>query len=281
MDEIISITKFAKMCNITTETLRYYDRIDLFKPDRVDEKTGMRYYSVHGYERIGTIKELQQLGLSLTDIRSYMEKRSIRASYEVLAKEKHVIKNRIEELKVLQKKVEDKLRYLDEAMEHGAGDEVIEHRFEQRYYLVGDECVTDEIGVSVQCAILEKQINSIEKYIPTFASDIFTGFVSLDDVAKGDYQKTEMAVRLTGEELIKQDIKNVKKVAGGDFLCKYYIGDFWFREKNIKEIMDYAKEHKYVLQDPIIVSVWIDMGVTDDQSEIGYVIQIPFGRTDQ
>ncbi|MEH7531769.1 MerR family DNA-binding transcriptional regulator, partial [Priestia megaterium] len=46
----------AKLRGVTTETLRHYDRIGLFKPFYVDENTGYRYYSIFQYEVLGTIK---------------------------------------------------------------------------------------------------------------------------------------------------------------------------------------------------------------------------------
>ena len=41
---MITIQGFAKLCGCNTQTLRYYDRIGLLAPARVDEWTGYRYY---------------------------------------------------------------------------------------------------------------------------------------------------------------------------------------------------------------------------------------------
>ena len=61
MQDIISITEMAKLRKITTETLRHYDRIGLLAP----AYTGYRYYSITQYEKLGTIRELKNLGMSL------------------------------------------------------------------------------------------------------------------------------------------------------------------------------------------------------------------------
>ncbi len=45
MKNYFSISQTAKIVDMTTETLRHYDRIDLVKPFKVDEWTGYRYYS--------------------------------------------------------------------------------------------------------------------------------------------------------------------------------------------------------------------------------------------
>ena len=41
---MITIQGFAKLCGCNAQTLRYYDRIGLLAPARVDEWTGYRYY---------------------------------------------------------------------------------------------------------------------------------------------------------------------------------------------------------------------------------------------
>ena len=61
----MSITELAKLRQVTSETLRYYDRIGLITPDYVDPQTRYRYYSIRQYEKLGTIKELRQLGMSI------------------------------------------------------------------------------------------------------------------------------------------------------------------------------------------------------------------------
>lgn len=44
--ELLSISELAKLRQVTTETLRYYDRIGLLKPVYVDPETNYRYYSI-------------------------------------------------------------------------------------------------------------------------------------------------------------------------------------------------------------------------------------------
>ena len=66
---VLTITELAKLKNITSETLRHYDRIDLLKPNYVSE-SGHRYYSIRQYEKLGTILELKKIGMSLKEIKN-------------------------------------------------------------------------------------------------------------------------------------------------------------------------------------------------------------------
>jgi len=68
---LLSISQFAKLRGVTTETLRHYDRIGLLSPFYIDPETGYRYYSVLQYEQLGTIKELRSLDFSLDEIKDF------------------------------------------------------------------------------------------------------------------------------------------------------------------------------------------------------------------
>jgi len=73
MEKFFTISQTAKMVDMTTETLRHYDRINLVKPYKTDEWTGYRYYSVQEVVRLNTIKALQCMDLTLAEIKEILE----------------------------------------------------------------------------------------------------------------------------------------------------------------------------------------------------------------
>ena len=70
---MITIQGFAKLCGCNTQTLRYYDRIGLLAPAKVDEWTGYRYYEEQQAVRFVKIKNLQQADFSIEEIRPLLE----------------------------------------------------------------------------------------------------------------------------------------------------------------------------------------------------------------
>lgn len=70
---MVSIQEFARLCRCSTQTLRYYDRIGLFHPKYVDASSGYRYYSIEQSEEFFRIKELQEVGFSIKEIRQLKE----------------------------------------------------------------------------------------------------------------------------------------------------------------------------------------------------------------
>lgn len=69
---MITIQGFAKLCGCNTQTLRYYDRIGLLTPARVDEWSGYRYYEEDQALLFVKIKNLQQADFSIEEIRSLL-----------------------------------------------------------------------------------------------------------------------------------------------------------------------------------------------------------------
>ena len=64
------IGEFSKMSKTTIKTLRFYDEIDLLKPECTDDLSGYRFYSTDQLIRLHKIQSLRQIGLSLEDIAS-------------------------------------------------------------------------------------------------------------------------------------------------------------------------------------------------------------------
>ena len=70
---MITIQGFAKLCGCNTQTLRYYDRIGLLAPAKVDQWTGYRYYEESQAMRFVKIKNLQQADFSIGEIMPLLE----------------------------------------------------------------------------------------------------------------------------------------------------------------------------------------------------------------
>ena len=69
---MITIQGFAKLCGCNTQTLRYYDRIGLLTPAKVDEWTGYRYYEEEQALLFVKIKNLQQADFSIEEIKAFL-----------------------------------------------------------------------------------------------------------------------------------------------------------------------------------------------------------------
>ncbi len=63
------IGAFAKLCQVSVQTLRYYEQLDLIEPEYIDPFTNYRYYTLRQIEQVNRIVALKELGFSLEQIR--------------------------------------------------------------------------------------------------------------------------------------------------------------------------------------------------------------------
>lgn len=63
------IGEFAKMGQVTIKTLRYYDEIELLKPQEIDVMTNYRYYTTKQLVQLHEIQFYRQIGCSIQDIK--------------------------------------------------------------------------------------------------------------------------------------------------------------------------------------------------------------------
>ena len=69
----MTIQAFAKLCGCNPQTLRYYDKVDLLKPCRVDKFSGYRYYDEEQALAFVKIKNLQLAGFAIEEIKPLLK----------------------------------------------------------------------------------------------------------------------------------------------------------------------------------------------------------------
>jgi DNA-binding transcriptional MerR regulator len=69
----LKIGNFARVGQVTVQTLRHYDELGLLKPSKVDVASGYRYYTIDQLPRLHRILALKDLGFSLEQIARLLE----------------------------------------------------------------------------------------------------------------------------------------------------------------------------------------------------------------
>ena len=274
MKEIISITEMAKLRNISTETLRHYDRIDLLKPVHVDPDTGYRYYSITQYEKIGTIRELKNLGMSLREIKEYFDNRNVESSRILLTEQKKKIDEQIDKLIRIRQEINAKIDFLDIVRTTDLNDEIRIKHFKARQYVYFNRTVSDDIELSYDSVSLERVLSKSKQSMPIFATNRYGGLVSRADILKNVKPlSAKMIILYDGEEDVNEC--NIIEAPEGDYLCMFYVGNFWNREESIEKMLTYMKENDLVLAGDVLQMQWVDFAITDNLDDISYEFQIP------
>lgn len=269
MERYLSITEMARRRNVTTETLRYYDRVGLLKPDYLD-RNRVRYYSVLKYEQLETIKELQQLGLDLKEIAQYLADRRLDTSYDLLLRQRDFCEEQIRYYRALAEKINRKATLLAELKRSGPAlmqPALIE--LEERVCLYSDEDVRDEISLGYTCMELESKVKQQDELAPIYGSDCYAGQFALHGE---DLKKTRLLFLLP--QRTTADSENADVLPAGVYLSLYTAGSFWERE-TVRECFDaYAAQNGLRLSEEGIVISKIDYSITDLPEERLYEFQV-------
>ncbi len=267
--EIYTISEFAKMTGVSTDTLRYYDKINLFKPTNIDSKTGYRYYTLKEFEEIGEIQTLQTLGVSLKEIKHHLENKTFFSSYMLLSKQYADIDRKIAELIQLKSYLSEKLSTLEDVMNNNSDDEIVLKEIDER---IG-------YGTRINCKdygeIKTESARIIEKYRKSlFVSNSYAIFIPKEDILKRKFNAHYYCVIF---DIEKDEAEPFEKLAfpKGLYATIRYNGTTFERSDSMIKLVDYIEQNHYkIIGDALQICV-IDENITNIDAEKINEIQIP------
>ena len=87
--------EMARLHGISKQTLLYYDKINLLKPREKCGITGYRYYTLDQFEELEVVLYLKNLGISLKEIKAYLDTPSIEERMQKLEGQEQLIQEKI------------------------------------------------------------------------------------------------------------------------------------------------------------------------------------------
>lgn len=117
-ERIYNVTEFAKLCGVTPRTIKYYEELGLFCPEKV-ESNGYRVYNAGQMDEISAIRLFKEHGLSLKEIREIVACNDTDGMIRRLNRQQEILAERILHLNRQQRIVEESLFHLERAKEHG------------------------------------------------------------------------------------------------------------------------------------------------------------------
>ena len=192
------INDFSKISNTAITTLRYYDEIDLFKPNYTDIFTGYRYYLEEQLNTIKIINQLKEIDISLNDIKTYLENKNL----DILLKQRELYQEKLKKIEEIinmketnnYKIVEgDYKKYVEVNGTRNINNrQALEVRDDNaRYYIINkndnfydDFVIYNEnnwITLNRKEFVNEELINAIFNYLKEEGYEYLTNFVPVED----------------------------------------------------------------------------------------------------
>lgn len=108
-NNLLTISKFAKMTQISRKNLIYYDSIDLLKPEKYGEN-GYRYYTLKQVELSYIIIILRSLDMPLSEIKEYLNNRTPKRGLKLFKEQLNLIDSNIMHMHELRKYIQYQLK---------------------------------------------------------------------------------------------------------------------------------------------------------------------------
>lgn len=279
MNGYLSITQLSKIKHITTETLRHYDRIKLFIPDYVDPSSGYRYYSLSQIEKIDTIIELRDMGMSLKDIKDFMENRNVELSYQLLIQKEQELAQEIKEKSLLRKNLMEKIQFMEKIRQtesEGRGFECEIQYFEEKEYVVAEHFQSKKDQYMLDITMLKENLFDRMYY---FATNYVSAFIEKDSFLDEKEKKFARAASLPASKCRKKLVCGKRMVMpAGEYLCGSGRGIFRYGGETHTKIKSWLARNHYEICGDILEYDTIDLSLTNKEEERIFNFNIPVKR---
>lgn len=112
---LFSIGDVAKLFHLSVSSLRHYEDVGLLTPEYIDPDSGYRYYGTRQFEVLNSIRYLRALDMPLMEIADFLGNRDVGRMEEKLRMQKQTVISKQEELKRIERKIENRLRMIADA----------------------------------------------------------------------------------------------------------------------------------------------------------------------
>lgn len=263
-----TIGEIAKIFNISTQTLRYYHKLDLFTPiDREDNN--YRYYSSHQFQELRTILYLKDIGVSLRDIKKYKDNKNLIYLYEILEDRRQKIEKEIKNLEALNKSIDSSLKDIEVSLSNDKIDYPrIKYFDDRRVYLIHKSFSHENIAIEIE-NLIEKIYQEKAENIDLDVRNLGT-IVSHNDLLKGNYSKYSGIFMVQD----KSTWKNLIEFPKGKYAIIYHKGAYKSIGVSYNKLISFIKENGYKIKSFAIELALIDIKLSIDSKDYITEIQI-------
>lgn len=120
-----TVGQLAKLCQLSKQALIYYDREGVFCPKEIDAHNGYRYYTADQLEVLDSILILKEIGLSLAEIKGFMEGRCQKNALAALKQQHGRLLDKISGLTIVAKRLAHKIDTLEQYQRHSPEPQLV------------------------------------------------------------------------------------------------------------------------------------------------------------
>lgn len=270
----LTIGQMAQMNHVSEQTLRYYDKIGIFKPLEIDKENGYRLYSIKQSARLDMIQYMKSLGMSLKDISIQLDNCNIKLIKHVLEQKNLQLEKEIELLKfqkiALQRAIMNYERYESSPSDGTIVLEFIDNRW---IYSYNTDTNFYDYGIEVYEEQLRKLKEDMDKkglrntYFCNAGST-----VTYENIIKRNYVSNDLFVFVDSEHVSKDLIT---AIPANTYLC-IYCSKFELEIPYANKLLNEAELRNYTITGDYICEVIIDLpDFIENERGMFFKLQVP------
>lgn len=245
-----TVGEMAKLANLTSQTLRYYDQIGLFKPMYIDKVTNYRYYAESQLYVIDLIKSLRFVGTPLEKIKE-LQYSNIEDMIQYLDEQEHTIEDQLAKLADTQYTLRKTRKQMQEQLAIPVMEEVFIKEEEEARLL----CLTIEDATPVNISndamlILTETIENAGS-VQTIRYGGYYPLQPYESIQTVFYTQIFIPILTTRQFVIKNERVDIRLMPAGRYIevAFKYAPDTYITMYNL--LFDYIKTHQYTTDDTV------------------------------
>jgi len=242
-ETLYTIGEMSKLANVSVKALRYYDKINLFKPAHVDPVSNYRYYKDSQLYHLDFIKSLKYIGTPLEEMKKALELEPHDLLTFIMEQEQ-LVQKKMDELETIQQNIANVKKRMQRQLETPALGEVFlwEEEATRIIQTKADDLKPKDL-LNASYSKLKKIVESTDGFMNTGYGALYSlqPYNDIDDITY-DYLFTPM-LTTKNIALLPPDLE-ITTIPAGTYVC---IADVFSPEQyihNLHQLIQYIDKHQ-------------------------------------
>lgn len=243
--------EFSALCGVSKHTLFHYDELGVFSPSLKGENN-YRYYSMAQLDVFWVISTLKELGMSLADIKAYLDRRSPAELASLLEQEEEALNRKLAKWKQMRDLIRGKAALTRQAMELEPG--VLVQREEPEAFLVCTPapCFFDDRTTALALSAHVRYCEDHHIYSPYSIS----AMIDLE-IVRAKLPQPSYSHLYTRVERAPKGVPVCRRPAGTYLSLSHNTG-YNALERSYGQLLQYADTHGLTLEGPFYEDTLLD-----------------------
>ncbi len=280
-DYFYSIGELSKITQLPIKTLRYYDQIELLKPEYIDPDTHFRYYSNNQLFIISIIKELKLFEFSLNQIKEFLKRENLKKIITLYKEKKNEIISQIDHLNKIKSRIENRFEHFESFFDIYENFQAKDNKYYIEVKNLKERTVVFQRKTtpfnleefSLRCIELHNLIEKYNLYINGPFMAIFH-----DDYINFDSHNAD--IETCGPIYTPEDSQFpfIRKIESGLYASIVAKGEHENSKEAYLKLREYLKENNYTISGPTIKIYILNAKLINSTQSFTSEIQIPVSK---